>query len=54
LQKGCVLDGKVTFIDNQLDNEDKMVLKNKNDRNGEIKSRSQIQRGTQKGQGRFT
>ncbi len=44
LQKGCVLNGKVTFIDNQLDmdNEKQKNLKKEDDQNDKIRSHRRI------------
>lgn len=36
-QKGCVLEGKVTFIDNQLDSNDKKDFKREGKQNGKVK-----------------
>ena len=44
LQKGCVLDGKVTFIDNQLNIESKKDLRREDDQDGKIRSHCRIQR----------
>ncbi len=42
LQKGCVLEGKVKFIDNQLDNEYKMNLKREGEQDGKVRSNCRI------------
>lgn len=42
LQKGCVLEGKVKFIDNQLDSEYKMNLKKEGKQDGKVRSNCRI------------
>lgn len=49
LQKGCVVDEKVTFIDTQLDFQHKKSLRREDDRNGKIRSNRRIQGRSQKG-----
>ncbi len=47
LQKGCVMEGKVKFIDNQLDGTDKRDLK----REAKVSSDYRIRRKPQKSNG---
>ena len=52
LQKGCVLEGKVTFIDNQPDNENQKELRKEDDQDGKNRFHCRIQGRPQKGNGR--